>query len=291
MNIIELYDLSQIYDPNAIVFTNENITKVESHFQLEKKADSSLDNSILENLILAMKEYPRELLFISRNRVLYNLFSNKNYSRQRFFSDRNIHVETELIKKFIQRFLLDSLNYNFDVKFERRKYDELELLLEKKEYLPNENVIALGKKFIIKIDLLCAYIDQNPFRESTNNIQQQDQFSFLVSNSFFSALSYFSSSEVDEKIRKIAGALVFPYLNKSDYLVFGIIHYSSIAKAMASYKTENLSLSNDLLQYKNKIEAMEEVVSNNNSRSSSMSPIQIIILVIAVLKLLFFLLR
>jgi len=110
MNIIELFENAGIYRENLKEFTFDDTVKVQKQFEIERTQNPNLDLSLQSNLILAINEFPKELLFISNHRILYNFFAKKNHSRNRFSSDNNVSVSLDAVKSFIERFLSEEID-------------------------------------------------------------------------------------------------------------------------------------------------------------------------------------
>ena len=119
MNIIELFENANVKN-NTATFTLDDNVKVGKQFEIEKSQNPSLDSNLVSNLILAMTNHPKELSFIANNRILYNFFSRKNLSRDKF-NPSAVSVPSENVKSFINEFLSAHLNTFFNDKMEQNK--------------------------------------------------------------------------------------------------------------------------------------------------------------------------
>lgn len=77
MNIIELFEELKIDKNNILLFSAEDIIRIEKQINVEKRINPDINVNVANNLILALKEYREELYFIVSNRILYNLFRRK----------------------------------------------------------------------------------------------------------------------------------------------------------------------------------------------------------------------
>ena len=116
MNLIELFENAGIYRANLKQFTFEDTIKVKQQFEIVRSNNPNIEAKVADDLILAMNEFPKELLFISNNRILYNFFSGKNHSRNRFSSDNAVAVNVDALKAFIERLLSKPLDDFFEQK-------------------------------------------------------------------------------------------------------------------------------------------------------------------------------
>lgn len=197
MNIIELFEKAAIYKENQIEFLFEDIVKTEKQFEIERTQNSNLELNLATNLISAMNDYPKEVLFISNNRILYNFFAKTNHSRNRFISNYKIDISSEAIKKFISTFLIQDLEGFFDEKLKQNRFDEIDDLLVVKEYLPEKSLNKLSINLSEKLDLVINKIDKTP------NSEDILSFNFIKHRSFYDLLSQFKSEENDRRIKQL----------------------------------------------------------------------------------------
>lgn len=93
-----------------------------------------------DNLILAMNNFAGQLLFICNNRILYNFFSKKNYSRNRFNSDYTVSSSKSDVQAFINKFLSKDLDLILDELIAQNRFYNIDDFLAVKEYLPENSM-------------------------------------------------------------------------------------------------------------------------------------------------------
>ena len=103
MNIIQLFSLLDLKRDEILKFDSEDYIRIEKKINFEKKINPEIDSRTSENLILALKEYKEELLFVLSNRILFNFLNQSNFSKNNF-SDYDLTDSDEKIKHFISLF-------------------------------------------------------------------------------------------------------------------------------------------------------------------------------------------
>lgn len=277
MNIIELFENAGIYTENLKAFSADDVAKAKQQFENERAQNPGIDANLADNLILAMNEFPRELLFISRNRILYNFLANRNYSRNRFTSDVYISATNEEIKSFIAKFLAKDLDLIFDPLLEKNKFENINDFLIVKEYLPQNSIDNLGRKVGDKLDQVIGIIAANPsMSEGTFKIE------FLKYRSFYDLVSHFRSEENDEKIKEIYDkmrSLIVLSSVRNEFL-------DPMISAMSNYKAVDYKLSKIFQDHKERVEALiEKHAAKESSGMSTWSIIAIIVVVIRLIML------
>ena len=274
MNIIELFENANVKN-NTATFTLDDNVKVRKQFEIEKSQNPSLNSNLVSNLILAMTNHPKELSFIANNRILYNFFSRKNLSRDKF-NPSAVSVPSENIKSFINEFLSAHLNTFFNDKMEQNKYDELDDLLQEKERLPQNSIDKLKLKISEKLDSVINQLDNF----------DTDVFSlnFLKHRSFYDLLTHFKSTENDEKIKSILSKM-----NSSMRFVGSQEFNDSMMLSMVNYKPVDNDLSITLKN--NRDGAITRTQKTATSGSSPMSIGTMIVLGIIVIRLVLVMVR
>lgn len=280
MNIIELFENAGIYRENLSEFTVEDTVKAKKQFDIELAQKPGPDPNLANNLILAMNDFSKELLFISNNRRIYNLFAKKNHSRYRFSSDNIVTVSNEDIKAFIDRFLSEDLDLFFDQKMAQNQFEDIDDLLEIKEYLPQNSLDKLNQKISEKFDFILSVMNEGL---SVGDDEYMSIY-FIRFSSFYLLVSKFRSPEFDTKIRliydKMSGSQVKAGV-KSMFLNPMII-------AMGNYNALDVELDKTLKKNK---EAIESIVEKSESRGSGMSTWSIIAIIIVVIRVILLMAR
>jgi hypothetical protein len=279
MNIIELFENAGIYIENRKEFTFEDNIKVKQQFDIARNANQDINANLADNLIAAINEFPSELLFLSNNRRLYNFFSKKNYSRNRFNSDNVPSVSSDRIKAFIEKFLIEDLNSFFQQKIDQNNFEDINDFLSIKEYLPQSSLDKLSQLVTDKLSFVLNKLDGN-FSVAGDDFMK---VYFIKFGNFYSLLSEFRSEENDQKIKalydKITGQSLKPDVKRS-FSSEGVV-------AMANYNAVDDKLNSVLKNNKERIVAAaeKEYAKNDSSGMSTWSIIAIIIVVIRLIML------
>jgi hypothetical protein len=280
MNIIELFENAGIYTENLRHFTTEDTVKVKKQFEFERTQNPNIEANLADNLILATNEFSRELLFISRNRILYNFFAKKNYSRNRFNSDVLVSVTREEVQLFIEKFLSKDLEVFYDHNLAQNRFDTIDDLLIVKEYLPQSSLNSLSQKVTAKLDSIISIIDANP---SLSN--GTDKIEFLKYRSFYVLISHFRSEEIDERIRQIydkVRSLIVVASIRNEFL-------DPMISAMSNYKAVDYKLLKIFTDHKERVDALIE--KNAAKESSGMSTWSVIAIIVVVIRLILLMAR
>ena len=272
MNIIELFEELKIDKNNILLFSAEDIIRIEKQINVEKRINPDINVNVANNLILALKEYREELYFIVSNRILYNLFSKKNYSRHNFPSPQR-EYDPEKIQSFINQFLKDDLVLFFDQHLSQNKFDFINDIFDFKDCFPEDALFQLNMKLNGKVDAVLVNLSQN-------NAQNMQAISYVEYRSFYVLLSYFSSIEMDDKIRSLVNIVAARY-NADKLSGF----YMTCLSSMQGYVAYDPALTAILIRNR------EAVISNStetesSSSSEGMSGKTIFFIILAVIKIL-----
>jgi len=279
MNIIELYENAGIYRENLTEFTFEDTVKIQKQFEIERTHNPNLNPSLQQDLTRAITEFPKELLFISSNRILYNFFAKTNHSRNRFSSDQRVSVNDAAVKSFISTFLSADLDTFFEEKIAQNRFDDVEDFLAVKEYLPESALNKLRQNIDDKFDATLNTITNNPSQESTLS------FNFIKHRSFYDLLSHFRSPKNDERIRTLLDTMTSTLVDfniKSAFL-------NPMMIAMGNYKAVDNDLASTLKFNKDQTLANTQKV--GSSSSSALSTGGTIVLIILVLRIILLMVR
>jgi len=252
MNIIELFEELKIDKNNVLLFSSEDIIRTEKQVNVEKRINPDIDVNVANNLILALKENRQELYFIVSNRILYNLFSKKNYSRNNFPAPQR-EYDPEKIKSFMYQFLNDDLVLFFDQNLSQNKFDYISDIFDFKAYFPEDALFQLSKKLSGKMDSILVNLSQI-------NSVNMSAIPYAEYRSFYVLLSYFNSIEMDNKIRSLVNIASGRY-NANRQSNF----YTTCLIAMEGYVAYDADLRGVLVSNR------EVVLSNINDRDSSSS--------------------
>ncbi|MTH17886.1 hypothetical protein [Flavobacterium sp. LC2016-01] len=279
MNIIELFENAGIYKENIRDFSAEDIEKARRQFEIERSGNSNVQHDLGDNLILAMQNFAGQLLFISNNRILYNFFSKKNYSRNRFNSDYKVSSSKEDVQAFIDKFLSKDLDAILNQLIEQNRFDNIDDFLAVKEYLPENSMENLSKKVSEKLDFAIDSINGNLQLSDINRTVE-----FLKYRSFYVLVSHFRSTEKDEKIKTVYNKVYNLHSNSA------VRHelMNPMISSLVNYNAVNYDLNALFRKNKDALDAANERVSDSGSSSgfSGWSIVVVIIIVIRVILLL-----
>lgn len=279
MNSIELFEKSSLYRENLKEFSFDDRVKVQKQFEVERVHNPNLSSSIQQDLLLAMNNFPKELLFISNHRILYNFFAKTNHSRNRFSADNSVSVDIESVKLFIERFLKTDLDAFFEEKIKQNRFEDIDDFLTVKDFLPDSSLQNLSLKLDEKLDRVLDSISKNPSQEEFFN------FIFIRHRSFYHLLSHFRSSKKDKKIQSLLNTMTSTLVNEHIKSIF--LHQMMIA--MGNYKAVDSDLASTLKFNKDQIIANTQKTSS--SSSSALSTGGTIALAIIVIRIILLMIR
>lgn len=223
MNIIQLFVLLDLKRDQILEFGSEDFIRIEKKINFEKKINSEIDSNTSENLILALKEYKEELLFLMSNRVLFNFATHNNFSKNHFLNYSRT-VSEEKIKHFIAVFLADDLISAFSLKLTKNTYscfEELDYLLGQKAYLPEEIIYKITSSVFSKLDFAIYQLSVSKSNDFSNII-------YIRYRTFYDLLSHFRTVEADQKISSLLSFVIEFYQKKTNEEFF-----TSVIQSMA----------------------------------------------------------
>ncbi|WP_289665312.1 hypothetical protein [Flavobacterium panacagri] len=272
MNIIELFEELKIDKSNVLLFSPEDIIRVEKQINVEKRINADIDVNVANNLILALKEYREELYFIVSSRILYNLFSKKNYSRHNFPAPQR-EYDAAKIQSFISQFLNDDLVLFFDQNLSQNKFDYITDIFDFKDCFPEDALFQLNKKLNGKLDFILTNLTQ---MGSAN----MSAIPYAEYRSFYVLVSYFSSVEMDSKIRSLVNIVSARYnANKlSDF-------YMTCIMSMQGYVAYDPYLTDILVGNREAVLANNTDNGSSSDNSSGISGKTIFFIILALVKM------
>ncbi|KAF2510158.1 hypothetical protein EYY60_11650 [Flavobacterium zhairuonense] len=242
MNIIQLFSLLDLERDKILEFASEDYIRIEKKINFEKKINPEIDSKTSENLILALKEYKEEFLFVMSNRILFNFFTHNDFSRNDL-PNYNLTVSDEKIKHFIALFLADDLVSFFSFKLSKNWYhyfEELSLLLDLKIYFPEGIIYKMNLLVFSKIDFAISQLNTLKASEVSSII-------YIKHGTFYDLLSHFATIELDQKMCNLS-SFVSEFYNKKKNDVF----FTQVIESMAFYKAFHDSI-NEALEKNRKI--------------------------------------
>jgi hypothetical protein len=275
MNIIELFENTGIYKENLREFSSDDIEKARKQFEIERSGNANVKPDLGDNLILAMNNFAGQLLFISNNRILYNFFSKKNYSRNRFNSDYTVSSSKSDVQAFIDKFLSKDLDLILDELISQNRFDNIDDFLAVKEYLPENSMENLNKKISEKLDFAIDSINGNLQLSDINRTVE-----FLKYRSFYVLVSHFRSTEKDEKIKEVYNKVY--NLHSNSAVRYELLN--PMISSLINYNAINYDLNALFRKNKDALDATVERV-NHSGSSSGVSGWTIFAVIVIVIRL------
>lgn len=266
MNIFSLFEALQ-FDKSAFQdLSNDTILHFEKEI-LEKNAHN-IDAKLTNDLLLAVKNYSNEFLFVTNTREWYNYFAQTNYSRNEFPFQYVSTTNEEKMRDFVIVFLEPSLTLVSTQNIEQNQFEELAKLLENKSFFPEKVLASWNTQAIDKIDFALARIHET--------VNQSADISYIKNRSFYDFLSHFKSIELDEKVRLLSFKMDKIYKKNSR---LALAHETLFA--LSYYQSFEEDLSSELLLHRSKVEYKKA-----NSSSSSIELRTILSVALGVIALL-----
>jgi hypothetical protein len=230
MNIIALFELISLDKSKITTFTRQDFTVIKKQLLAEKENNSAIEDIHISNLLEALKKHSDSFDVILNNRVLFNFFAKKDYSRNQF-SNQFDTIDKEKVKSFVQEFFGEELSLFFNQNLEINAFDKIGNLAEAQDYFPATLNFTLKQISLDKLDDTIAVL--KPPYGNFSKIQ------FIKDPYFFVFLNQIKDQEIEDKIEKLLQLITAIY--KQDTT-------SELANktflAMSSYK----ALDNDFTQ-------------------------------------------
>ncbi|WP_289665308.1 hypothetical protein [Flavobacterium panacagri] len=252
MNIIQLFSLLDLKRDQILEFGSADYIRIEKNINFERKINSEIDSNTSGNLILALKEYKEELLFVISNRILFNFFTNNNRI-ENHFQDDNLNVSEEKMKHFISLFLADDLISFFSQKLSKGWYhylEELDLLVKFKRYFPEEINYKMSSLIFSKLDFAI-------YKLSVLENNKVSDIAYIKHRTFYELLSHFASIELDQKITNLLSLVIDFYKKKTN-----IVFWNSVIKSMAFYTAFDDSINEILFKNSDAVSITGKYFSN-----------------------------
>ncbi|NNT71003.1 hypothetical protein HKT18_02125 [Flavobacterium sp. IMCC34852] len=192
MNIIQIATLLSVDVTQFGSLTKADFTEMESRLEQEKLNHSNLTDHSIAQFFKALKKHAQPFQAVMNNRALFNFFAQKNYSKKQFPTAVEVQ-DTTAIKAFIQTFLIEELNPFVLDKIQANEFQEIALLVEAHEFLPDEmaNLIYFFAKE--KLDLANRTL-KPPFGDFSKILYVKDAHFFIFLNGL-------KNEELEEKIK------------------------------------------------------------------------------------------
>lgn len=231
MNIIALLESISLDKSRIGSFSKEDYTQIKNQLVAQMEANPEVSVSDVNQLLKALKE-PEVLQAVLNNRILFNFFAKKDYTRERF-SDQFATVDTTKIKTFVNDYFGEELKEFFIKSLDSNNFSGISQLVEAKNYFPDNVNFILRQQALNKLDDAIAGLTP-PYSNLSKLLYVKDSHFFMVLNEI-------KDQEIEQKIFDLSNTLAEIY--KIDY-------NSEIANktymAMNNYKAFSTDLSNKI---------------------------------------------
>lgn len=221
MNIIRLYESLALDAAPLRTISENDLIRIEKQINIAKRLDASIDANVAAHLIEALRRYPEAFYILTQQSALYNLWAGTSYPDAHFTAVEP-PTDFEAIHALIQAYLLDDLALAIEQKMAENKFEDLLKLMDYHAFFPEELQQRILRKCTQKIDFAVSQFHNS--RTDTARI------AYIKTSSFYRFLNFFTTPELDDKIRTLLNIVVDAYNDKT--------HSSAdtVMVAMAVYK-------------------------------------------------------
>ncbi|WP_291130299.1 hypothetical protein [Flavobacterium sp. UBA7682] len=232
MNIIEMAALLSVETSKIGLFTEVDFAEMERKLELEKHNHPDLTDELISQLFDALKNHSKSFQAVMNNRALFNFFAKKNLSKKQFQEESEIE-DKQAIKGFIQTYLIDELNPIVYDKIGANDFQEIALLTEAHQFLPDrvsEKIIYYATE---KLELANKAL-KPPFGDFSKILYIKDA-------NFFTFLNGFKNETIEEQVKALFTTVMNMYIaDKSSELA------KRTFTAMKNYHTLDEQLSKNI---------------------------------------------
>lgn len=203
MNIIEIAVLLSVDTSRIGSYTAEDFADMANKLELEKHKYPNLSDESISQFYNALRNQPIPFQAVMNNRVLFNFFAKKNLSKKQFQEETTIDNK-EAVKGFIQMYLIDGLNpYVYD-KIHANDFQEIALLTEAHELLPDRISEKIMYYATEKLDLANRTL-KPPFGDFSKIL-------FIKDAHFFTFLNGLKNETIEEKVKTFFTTVMNMYI-------------------------------------------------------------------------------
>lgn len=202
MNIIALFESISLDKSKIGSFSKEDFIQIEKQLVAEKEINSQIEDTDITSLLKALQTQAEEFQSVSNNRVLYNFFAKKEYSREHFSTEYSF-VEIEKAKSFVQLYFGEELNLFFNQNIETNSFAEISSLAEAQNYLPDSLNATLKQHSLDKIEDAITIL-KPPFGNLSKVLYIKDRY-------FFIFLNHIKDQEIEQKIKELSDSITSIY--------------------------------------------------------------------------------
>ena len=206
MNIITLLESVSLDKSKIGSFSREEYTQIKKLLVAHRENDFDIQDSDIAQLLKAIKSYAEPFQSVLNNRVLYNFFAQKEYSRN-YFTDKFTAVEPEKVKVFLQLFFGQELISFFSQNLEANQFEEISRLAEADNYFPENLSFMLQQHSLDKLDDAIAAL-KPPYGNLFEVLYIKDPY-------FFTFLSHIKNEHIEQRVKDLSDLITNVY--KQDY--------------------------------------------------------------------------
>jgi len=232
MNIIEIATLLSVETSKIGLYTAEDFAEMANKLELEKHNHSKLTDEAISKFYNALRNHALPFKAVMNNRALFNFFAKKNLSKKQFQEEVEVH-DKQVVKDFIQSYLMDEINPLVYDKIHADEFQEIALLTEAHELLPDRVSEKMMYYAAEKLDLANRAL-KPPFGDFSKILYIKDAH-------FFTFLNGLKSEAIEEKVKAFFTTVMNMYISDKS---------SELAKrtftAMKNYQAIDETLSKNI---------------------------------------------
>lgn len=194
MNIIEIATLLSIETSKIGLFTEQDFAEMANKLEVEKRKHSNLTEEDISAFFDALKHHSKPFQAVWNNRSLFNFFAKKNLSKKQFQEETLIESNRD-VRIFIKTYLLDELQPLVIDKIKADNFQEIGLLSEANNLLPDEISEKMFFYASEKLDLANATL-KPPFGDFSKIL-------FIKDANFFTFLNGLKNEAIEEKVKAL----------------------------------------------------------------------------------------
>lgn len=232
MNIIEIAVLLSVDSAKISWLTKADLAEMESQLALEKQNYPNLTDELITSFFEAIKKNAEPFQAVLNNRALFNFLAKKNLSKKQF--QEAVEEENKpAVKIFLQTYLIDEIVPFVYDKIQANDFQEIALLTEAHELLPDR----ISEKIVFYAIEKLALADKTlkpPFGDFSKILYIKDAH-------FFTFLNGLKSEIIEEKVSALFTTVMNMYITDKS---------SELAKrtftAMKNYEALDTQLSKNI---------------------------------------------
>ncbi|MFN3752842.1 hypothetical protein [Flavobacterium sp.] len=199
MNIIKIATLLSLETSKIGLLTEADFAEMKSKLEAEKANHPNLTDESIALFFQALSNNAMLFQAVMNNRALFNFFTQKNLSKKQFQVVVDFQDEVQ-IKGFIQMYLMADINPFVYHKIAANDFEEIALLAEGRQFLPDRVIEKMRFYAIEKLELADKTL-KPPFGDFSKILYIKDA-------NFFTFLNGLKNEEIEEKVKSLLTTLM-----------------------------------------------------------------------------------